>query len=229
MLHLKESILAGKSTINRLEYCPKTIINQSLSRYHRIEHSPEKIETAFLEIFLSSYKKPPKNIVLDLDVTDDKVHGNQESAFFNKYYNSVCYAPLYIFCGHHLLGAKLLRASNIDPAAGALEELQRIIPFIREKWKESNILVRADSAYSRDEIMNYCEEQPLVDYVIAMGTNSQLKLKSGDIIAKAKADYEAQLEPVVELMETFFSKEEDLEEVAELIPNSTYFRSLRYN
>ena len=164
------------------------IINQSLSRYHRIEHSPEKIETAFLEIFLSSYKKPPKNIVLDLDVTDDEVHGNQESAFFNKSYNSVYYAPLYIFCGHHLLGAKL-RASNIDPAAGALEELQRIIPFIREKWKETNILVRADSAYARDEIMNYCEEQPLVYYVIAMGINSQLKLKSGDIIAKAKADY----------------------------------------
>ncbi len=226
-LNSKEDILAGKSTINRLEYCPETIIDQSLSRYHRIEHSPEKIETAFIEIFLSSYQKPPQNIVLDLDVTDDEVHGNQEGAFFNKYYHSVCYAPLYIFCGHHLLAAKL-RASNVDPAAGALEELQRIIPLIREKWKETHILVRADSAYARDEILKFCEKQPLVDYAIAMGTNSQLKLRAGDIIAKAKADYEAKLEPVVELMETVFSKEEDLEEVAELIPNSTYFRSLRY-
>ena len=117
-------------------------------------------------------------------MTDDEVHGNQEGAFFNKYYNSVCYAPLYIFCGHHLLAAKL-RASNVDPAAGALEELQRIIPLIREKWKETHILVRADSAYARDEILKFCEEQPLVDYAIAMGTNNQLKLRAGDIIAIA--------------------------------------------
>ncbi len=110
-------------------------------------------------------------------MTDDEVHGNQEGAFFNKYYNSVCYTPLYIFCGHHLLAAKL-RASNIDPAAGAKTELQRIIPLIREKWKETHILVRADSAYARDEIMNYCSEQPLVDYAIAMGTNSQFFVTS---------------------------------------------------
>ena len=226
-INSQEDILAEKSTINRLEYCPETILDQESSRYHKIEHYPEKIKKTFIDFFLDSYEKPPQSIILDLDVTDDEVHGNQEGAFFNKYYNSVCYAPLYIFCGHHLLVAKL-RASNVDPAAGALEELQRIIPLIREKWKDTHILVRADSAYARDEILKFCEEQSLVDYAIAMGNNSQLKLRAGDIIAKAKADYEAQLEPVVELMETFFSKEEDLEEVAELIPNSTYFRSLRY-
>ncbi len=219
--------LAGKSTINRLEYCPETIINQESSRYHKIEHDPKEIERAFVEIFLADYKKPPRQIILDMDVTDDQVHGNQEGAFFNKYYNSVCYAPLYIFCGHHFKPAKL-RASNVDPAAGALEELQRIIPLIREKWKETHILVRADSAYARDEILKFCEEQPLVDYVIAMATNSQLKLRAGDIISKARADYEATFEPVVELMETLFSKEEELEELAELVPDSTYFRSLRY-
>ncbi len=147
-INSQEGILAGKSTINRLEYCPETILNQESSREHKIEHYPEKIKTSFLEIFLSSYQKPPKNIVLDLDVTDDEVHGNQEGAFFNKYYNSVCYAPLYIFCGHHFKPAKL-RASNVDPAAGAGEELQRIRALIREKWKETHILVRADSAYAR--------------------------------------------------------------------------------
>lgn len=219
--------LAGKSTINRLEYCPKNIIDQKSSRYHKIEHSPKKIEKTFIDFFLESFKKPPLNIIIDLDVTDDLVHGNQEGAFFNKYYNSVCYAPLYIFCGHHLLAAKL-RPSNIDPAAGALEELQRIIPLIRKKWSETHITIRADSAYCREEIMNYCEKQDNVDYAIAMSTNTQLKLRANDIIAKAKADYEAQLEPVIELMETLFSKEEELDEVAELIPNSTYFRSIRY-
>ena len=99
--------LAGKSTINRLEYCPETIINQKTSRYHKIESNPKEIEKAFVDIFLESYKKPPKQIILDMDVTDDQVHGSQEGAFFNTFYKGVCYAPLYIFCGHHLLVAKL--------------------------------------------------------------------------------------------------------------------------
>ncbi len=225
--NLNSDVLAGKSTINRLEYCPKNIIDQKSSRYHKIEHCPKKIEKAFIDFFLESFIKSPLNIIIDLDVTDDTVHGKQERAFFNKYYNSVCYAPLYIFCGHHLLAAKL-RPSNIDPAAGALEELQRIIPLIREKWSKTHITIRADSAYCREEILNYCEKQTLVDYVIAMATNNQLTLRAGDIINKATADYKAKLEPVVELMETFFSKDEELEEVPKLIPNSTYFRSIRY-
>lgn len=110
--------LAGKSTINRLKYCPDTVINQEKSRYHKIEHNPQEIERTFVDIFLESYKKPPKQIILDMDVTDDQVHGNQEGAFFNTYYKGVCYAPLYIFCGHDLLVAKL-RSSNVDPAGGS--------------------------------------------------------------------------------------------------------------
>ena len=222
-----QAVLAGKSTINRLEYCPETVIDQAKSRYHKIETLPEELERAFVDIFLESYKKPPKSIILDLDVTDDQVHGNQEGAFFNKYYKGVCYAPLYIFCGHHLLVAKL-RSSNVDPAEGALEELQKVIGLIREKWKETHILVRGDSAYAREEIMKFCEEQAGVDYVLAMATNSQLKLRASDIIEKAKADYERRLDPVVELMETFFSKDEELEEVPKLVPNATWFRSLCY-
>ena len=169
--------LAGKSTINRLEYCPETIINQEKSRYHKIEHNPKEIERAFVEIFLESSKKPPRQIVLDMDVTDDQVHGLQEGAFFNPYYQGVCYAPLYIFCGHHLLVAKL-RSSNVDPAGGALEELQRVIGLIREKWQDTHIIIRGDSAYSREDIMAWCEKQKEVDYVLAMATNSQLKLRA---------------------------------------------------
>ena len=149
--------LAGKSTINRLEYCPETIINQESSRYHKIEPNLQEIEKAFVEIFLADYKKPPREIILDMDVTDDQVHGNQEGAFFNPYYKGVCYAPLYIFCRHHLLVAKL-RSSNVDPAEGALPEVKRIIGLIREKWQETHIIIRGDSAYSREDIMNWCEE-----------------------------------------------------------------------
>ncbi|EDX71714.1 hypothetical protein MC7420_2380 [Coleofasciculus chthonoplastes PCC 7420] len=99
------AILAGKSTLNRLEYCPETILQQQESRYHRIEANPEEIKKAFVDIFLESYQTPPQQIILDMDVTDDQVHGHQEGAFFNTYYKGVCYAPLYIFCGHHLLVA----------------------------------------------------------------------------------------------------------------------------
>jgi hypothetical protein len=219
--------LAGKSTINRLEYCPETIINQKTSRYHKIEHNPKEIEKTFVDIFLESYKKPPKRIILDMDVTDDQVHGSQEGAFFNTHYQGVCYAPLYIFCGHHLLVAKL-RSSNVDPAGGALEELQRIIGMIREKWKETQIIVRGDSAYAREDIMKFCEEQESVDYVIAMASNSQLKRRAMDTIEKAKSDYEQRLEPVTKLMETLFSTDEQLEGVGELVPESTFYRSLCY-
>jgi hypothetical protein len=219
--------LAGKSTINRLEYCPETVINQENSRYHKIEPNPKEIEKAFVDIFLESYKKPPKQIILDMDVTDDQVHGNQEGAFFNTYYKGVCYAPLYIFCEHHLLVAKL-RSFNVEPAGGALEELQRIIGIIREKWSDTQILVRGDSAYSREDIMKFCESQAGVDYVLAMATNSQLKLRATDVIEKAKADYEQRLQPVTELMETLFSPDEELGELAKLVPESTWYRSLCY-
>ena len=141
-------LLAGKSTLNRLEYCPETVIDQADSRYHRISHDPKRIERLLVELFLESYRKPPQRIVLDLDVTDDRVHGNQEQAFFNTYYGGVCYAPLYIFCGHHLLAAKL-RPDNVDPAFGALEELQRVVGLIRQQWTQTHILIRGDSAYSR--------------------------------------------------------------------------------
>lgn len=93
---------------------------------------------------MESYRQPPRSIVLDLDVTDDQVHGNQEQAFFNTYYGGVCYAPLYIFSGHHLLAAKL-RPSNVDPADGALEELQRVIALIRQQWKQTHILIRGEA------------------------------------------------------------------------------------
>ena len=222
-----KGILAGKSTINRLEYCPETIINQCSSRYHKIEHKPKEIEKAFVEIFLDSYLKPPKQIILDMDVTDDLVHGNQEGAFFNSYYQGVCYAPLYIFCGHHLLVAKL-RSSNVDPADGALEELQRIIGLIREKWQETHIIIRGDSAYSREDIMSWSEAQIGVDYILAMATNSQLKLRASDIITKAKADYQSRLEPVTKLMETLFPPNRELKEAKKLVPSATWYRSLCY-
>lgn len=109
-------------------------------------------------------------------MTDDQVHGNQEQAFFNTYYDGVCYAPLYLFCGKHLLVAKL-RPSNVDPAEGALEELQRVIGQIRSQWPQTRILVRGDSAYSREDIMVWCESEG-IDFVF--GEREQFPISAYD-------------------------------------------------
>ena len=115
--------LARKSTLNRLEHCPEDVSSRENSRYHRIDYDAKAIETLLVELFLESYHQPPRQIIIDLDLTDDLVHGHQEETFFNSYYKGYCYTPLYIFFGKHLLAAKL-RASNLDPAAWGSEELQ---------------------------------------------------------------------------------------------------------
>jgi hypothetical protein len=221
-------ILAGKSTLNRLEHCPEDVEQGADSRYHKIGHCPSEIESLFVDIFLESYSKEPRQIILDLDVTDDLVHGHQEQVFFNTYYAGYCYAPLYIFCGKHLLGAKL-RPSNLDPASGALEELQRVIKQIREQWSNVQILVRGDSAYSRDNIMDWCESQTGVDYVFGLAQNSRLIQMTTTTQNRASLEFEQKLSTVVSFLETVFQPDEKLSEVAsDLINNSIWYKSLDY-
>ena len=129
------AVLAGKSTLNRLEHAP----SGKLDRYHKIGHDPEKLENLFVDLFLEAHKKPPKRIILDLDATDDPLHGHQEGRFYHGYYGCYCYLPLYIFCGHQLLAAKL-RPADIDGAAGAKEEIERIVKQIRARWPEGQDL-----------------------------------------------------------------------------------------
>ncbi len=229
VLNLEASTtLAGKSTLNRLEHCPENVENRADSRYHRIEHDPKAIETLFVEFFLESYRKPPKQIILDFDVTDDLIHGNQEDAFFNPYYRGYCYAPLYIFCGKHLLAAKL-RPSNLDPAAGALEELQRVIQIIRLRWKNVKIIIRGDSAYSRDDIMKWCESQTEIDYVIALAPNNRLLQLSQSIKYRASQEYLGKLQPITEFFKSLFPSSPDLKkDAAAFIDNSVWYCSLDY-
>ena len=113
--------VAGKSTLNRLE-----LSTGIATRYHKIAHDPAAIEGLFVTLFLEAHKTAPQQIVIDLDATDDPLHGHQEERFFHGYYDCYCYLPLYVFCGRHLLAAKL-RPANIDGAAGALEEIARIV------------------------------------------------------------------------------------------------------
>jgi hypothetical protein len=173
--------LAGKSTLNRLEHAPAG----TPSRYHKIGHDHSAIERLFVELFLDAHRSPPRQIVLDLDATDDPIHGHQEGRFFHGYYNCYCYLPLYVFCGRHLLVAKL-RRSNIDAGAGALEEIDRMVGQIRARWPRVRILLRADSGFARDALMSWCE-QHRVDYVFGLARNARLEAEIAAELAQAEA------------------------------------------
>jgi hypothetical protein len=159
--------LAGKSTLNRLE-----LSRQEPTRYHRISHRPAAIEGLLVDLFVEAHKAPPKQIVLDLDATDDPLHGHQEGRFFHGYYDCYCYLPLYVFCGRHLLAARL-RRSNIDASAGAVEEMARIVEQIRARWPRVKIILRADSGFAREALMSWCETNR-IDYVFGLARNARL-------------------------------------------------------
>ena len=159
--------LAGKSTLNRLEHAP-----EEPDRYRRIGHDAAAIETLFVDLFLDAHAAPPEEIILDLDATDDRLHGDQEGRFFHGYYDCYCYLPLYIFCGDHLLAAKL-RRSNIDGSAGAVEETERLVTRIRARWPDVKIVLRADSGFARDALMSWCEAHG-VDYIFGLARNKRL-------------------------------------------------------
>jgi Transposase DDE domain group 1 len=178
--------LAGKSTLNRLEHAPAS----GPTRYHKIGHDAAAIERLFVELFLDAQRKPPGQIVLDLDATDDPLHGHQEGRFFHGYYDCWCYLPLYVFCGRHLLAAKL-RRSNIDASAGAVEEVERIVGQIRARWRRVKILLRADRwtaplSIARDALMSWCE-QNRVDDVFGLARNARLEAEIAGDLAAAEA------------------------------------------
>ena len=161
--------VAGKSTLNRLEHTPR----RQAEKYHKIDYDAASLEALFVDIFLDAHARPPKEIVLDLDPTDDPIHGEQEGRFFHGYYDCYCYLPLYIFCGRFLLCAKL-RPSNIDGAAGAVDEVARIVARIRARWPKVRITLRGDSGFCREELMAWCEEGG-VGYVFGLAPNQRLK------------------------------------------------------
>jgi len=171
--------LAGKSTLNRLELSRPTP-----SRYHKISHDALAIENLFVDLFLDAHTTAPAQITLDLDATDDPLHGDQEGRFFHAYYGNYCYLPLYIFCGRHLLAAKL-RRSNIDAAAGAVEEAERLVSAIRKRWPRVRVLLRADSGFARDALMSWCE-QNRVDFLFGLARNMRLESEITDAIEQAR-------------------------------------------
>ena len=178
----KGKALAGKSTLNRLELTPADAT--SASRYQKIVYDGEAIERFFVDVYLDAYEEAPERIILDLDATDDPIHGGQEGRFFHGYYGHYCYLPLYIFAGDHLLCAKL-RPANVDGAAGAREEVAAIVGQIRERWPGVRILVRGDSGFARDDLMTWCEAHD-VDFLLGLAKNARLIAKLEEQMRHAK-------------------------------------------
>ena len=183
--------LAGKSTLNRLELTTQDAGPES--RYKKIVVNGAAVDRLLVEVFVQAHARPPERLVLDLDATDDPVHGRQEGRFFHGYYGCYCYLPLYIFCGEHLLCARL-RSSDIDASAGALEEVQRIVEQVRARWPQVRIILRADSGFAREAIMAWCEESG-VDYVFGLAKNARLNRALGKELHQARLECERTGQP----------------------------------
>jgi hypothetical protein len=190
--------VAGKSTLNRLE-----LSRNRATRYHKISHDAAAIEGLFVTLFLEAHQRPPREIILDLDATDDPLHGHQEGRFFHGFYDCYCYLPLYIFCGDQLLASKL-RPANIDGSAGAAEEVARIVAQIRARWPSTRIILRADSGFARDALMAWCEANG-VDFIFGLARNLRLTRTIGAELVEARDESQASGQPARRFKELIWS------------------------
>lgn len=206
--------LAGKSTLNRLELGAQHS-DESGGRTRKIEAHAGKIEALLLRKGVQAIARKSQVIVLDFDATDDRIHGSQEGRFYHGYYGDYCYLPLYCFCGDIPLWAQL-RTSDRDGSDGTLDALKKIVPAIRARFgKHTQIIVRGDSGFCRDELMTWIEAQRNVHYVFGLARNSRLEAMlepafwdtatqlDAAAVAKAKAAAKPKLPEVAGTARTF--------------------------
>jgi len=180
--------LAGKSTLNRME-----LGDGSPDRYKKITYWRDSMDELLVDVFVEAHATPPEQIILDIDTTDVALHGNQEGRFYHGYYDHYCYLPLYVFCGEHVLCARL-RRSNIDPSMGSVKEIARMVERIRAAWPQVQIILRGDSGFCRDELMAWCEAQG-VDYVFGIARNARLEAIVSEALQQAQRQYEQTRQP----------------------------------
>jgi hypothetical protein len=204
--------LAGKSTLNRLELTapdydgsPRQKESDKLET-KKIVVDPESIDALLVDLFLEAHAQAPDQIVLDLDATDDRLYGHQEGRFYHGYYRDYCYLPLYVFCGEHLLCARL-RTSNIDASADSVEELEPVVAHIRQRWPAAKILLRGDGGFCREKVMAWCEEQGL-NYLFGLAQNPRLKKLIEAQMAQAEKQYEQTKAPARVFSEFFYATQD---------------------
>ena len=185
--------LAGKSTLNRLELTAPDYDGSPRQKESdkpetkKIGVDPESIDALLVDLFLEAHPRAPENIVLDLDATDDIVYGHQEGRFYHGHYHDYCYLPLYVFCGEHLLCARL-RMSNIDASADSVEELEPLIARIRQCWPAVKIQLRGDGGFCREKLMAWCEREGM-GYVFGLAQNERLKKQIAPEMAQAERQH----------------------------------------
>lgn len=146
------------------------------------------VNKLLVEQFIASHKKPPEEVILDFDATDDPVHGQQEGRFFHGYYDHYCFLPLYVFCGSQLL-VGYLRSSRIDPAKHAWAILSLLVKRMRQTWPDVRIIFRADSGFCRWKMLRWCDSNK-VGYIVGLAKNKRINKVAGSHIEKAEAEYE---------------------------------------
>jgi len=188
--------LAGKSTMCRMEL-GGTKKEPHKDKYKKIVLDFEKAEKLLLDIFEESLKDVPDELVLDLDATDDPLHGNQEGAFFNGYYKAYCYLPLYIFCGDHLLLARL-QTSDVDPAKAGMTAIRKTVRELRRRFPKTRLILRGDGGFCREELMDLCES-PMMDFVFGLPKNKRLE----KLLESAMSESREKFQPDGEAVRTF--------------------------
>jgi len=204
--------LAGKSTLNRLELTAPDYDGSPLRKdsnqpeTKKIVVDPESIDALLVDLFLEAHAQAPDRIILDLDATDDVLYGHQEGRFFHGYYRDYCYLPLYVFCGEHLLGARL-RSSNIDASADSVEELEPVVARLRQRWPAVKIQLRGDAGFCREKLMAWCEREGM-DYIFGLAQNSRLKKLIEEQMAQAEKQYGETKAPARVFSEFFYATQD---------------------
>lgn len=183
--------LAGKSTLNRLELTP--VGASESDRYKKIGANLQAMQELLVDIYIDQQSNAPAEIILDVDATDDPIHGHQLGRFFHGYYDSYCFLPLYIFAGDHPL-LTLLRPSNIDVPVGLIKHLERIVAQLRAAWPGVRIILRGDSGFCREHVMSWCERNQ-VDYILGLAKNQRLLRAIGKSMHEAKVQFGRTNEP----------------------------------
>ena len=141
-----------------------------------------------VENFIASHSRPPEELVLDFDATDDPVHGNQIGRFFHGYYDEYCFLPLYVFCGHQLLVA-YLRPSNIDASRHAWAILALLVRRFRQVWPDVRIIFRGDSGFCRWKMLRWCDRHE-VKYIVGIAKNPRLLKLAEPLMRQAAQQFQ---------------------------------------
>jgi hypothetical protein len=177
----REAALACPATLNRLE-----LSNHKSSRAHKLTHDPAQVEATLLKLAVRCLPKHAQEIVLDLDATGTRLHGEQEGRFFSAYHGGYCYQPLYVFCGNIPLWAQL-RTADRDAADGAVPAMEKILAAVRKRCRRARVILRADSGFARPELMTLCEGWSKVYYCFGLQRNPRLVLRVQRALADAQA------------------------------------------